>query len=172
MGRSIRLRAVTSAFIAAVALVRHPLILLSVAALGVFMAEPHVISGTTPLISGLSEVNRIDLYNQVIVVTASLMGFIVAAIAILVSLDGGRKIVEELKRGASFQLLITNMLAAVFLLFTITTMGIAGSVLEGSAPTSTTFEAIYEWLLIGTSMELVLVGFFFAIVTYKVASAD
>jgi hypothetical protein len=153
-------------------LIRHVLGLLAAAALVVFAAEPVVISGPTPLISGLAEAGRIDLYNQVIVLTASLLGFIVAAIAILVSLNAGRKIVEELKRGESFRLLIANMLAAVLLLFVLTIMGIAGSVLEGGAQASSAFEAIYEWLLLGTALELVLVGFYFALVTYKVAAAD
>jgi hypothetical protein len=64
------------------------------------------------------------------------------------------------------------MLAVMVLLFILTIMGIAGSVLEGGSGASPSFEAIYEWLLIGTWMELVLVGFYFALVTYKVASAD
>lgn len=153
-------------------LIRHVLILMALAALVVFAFEPVAVSGPTPLISGLAEADRIDLYNQVIVVTASLLGFIVAAIAILVSLDAGRKIVEELKRGESFRLLIANMLAAVLLLFLLTIMGIAGSVIEGGTQASSAFEAIYEWLLLGTGMELVLVGFYFALVTYKVAAAD
>jgi hypothetical protein len=153
-------------------LIRHALLLLAVAALAVFVAEPIVASGPTPLISGLSEADQIDLYNQIIVVTASLLGFIVAAIAILVSLDAGRKIVEELKRGESFRLLIANMLAAVMLLFVLTIMGIAASVLESGSAASSVFEAMYEWLLLGTVLELILVGFYFALVTYKVASAD
>jgi hypothetical protein len=159
------------AVVSALSLIRHVLVLLVAAALVVFVAEPIVISGPTPLISGLAEADRIDLYNQVIVVTASLLGFIVAAIAILVSLDVGRKIVEELKRGESFKLLIANMLTVVVLLFILTSTGIAGSVLEGGSGASYGFEAAYEWLLLGTGMELILVGFYFALVTYKVASA-
>jgi hypothetical protein len=151
-------------------LIRHALFIVVVAALAVFVVEPIVISGPTPLISGLSEADRTDLYNQVIVVTASLLGFIVAAISILVSLDAGRKIVEELKRGESFKLLIANMLAAMSLLFVLTIMGIAGSVLEGGSGASSVFEALYEWMLLGTSMELVLVGLFFGLLTYKVAA--
>ena len=138
--------------------------------MAVFVAEPILVSGPTPLISGLASADRADLYNQVIVVTAGLLGFIVAAIAILVSLDGERQIVEELRRGESFRLLIANMLAAMTLLFILTLMGIAGSVLESTGPAST-FETVYEWLMLGTTMELILVGFFFALVTYKVAAA-
>jgi hypothetical protein len=63
------------------------------------------------------------------------------------------------------------MLAAVLLLFVLTGLGIAGSVLEGGSGGSSFFEEIYEWLLLGTVWELVLVGFFFALVTYKVAAA-
>lgn len=159
------------AAVSALWLLRHVLGLLAAAALLVCAVEPVVISGPTPLISGLAEADRIDLYNQVIVLTASLLGFIVAAIAILVSLDVGRKIVEELKRGESFKLLIANMLAVMVLLFILTCLGIAGSVLEGGNGASHPFEVVYEWLLLGTVMELVLVGFYFALVTYKVASA-
>lgn len=151
-------------------LLRHVLLLLTLAAIVVFIVEPVAISGTTPLVSSLAQADRANLYNQVIVLTAGLLGFVVAAIAILVSLDSGRQIVEELRRGESFRLLIANMLAVMTLLFVLTLMGIAGSVLESATPSST-FEAIYEWLLLGTAMELVLVGFFFALVTYKVAAA-
>jgi hypothetical protein len=162
-----RLRAVADWLV----LVRHVLFMLLVAALVVFLIERIAVSGPTPLMSGLSVADRIDLYNQVVVVTASLLGFIVAAIAILVSLDAGRKIVEELKRGESFKLLIASMLAAIFLLFILTIMGIAGSVLEGTTASSV-FEEIYEWLLLGTAMELVLVGFYFGLLTYKVAAYE
>jgi hypothetical protein len=62
------------------------------------------------------------------------------------------------------------MLAVMVLLFVLTVMGIVGAVLEGGSSASSVFEAIYEWLLLGTMMELVLVGFYFALVTYKVAS--
>jgi hypothetical protein len=160
-----KLRAVANAL----RLIRHVLIVMAAAA--VLIAIELVATSATPLISGLSEADRTDLYNQVIVVTASLLGFIIAAIAILVSLDVGRKIVEELKRGESFRLLIANMLAAMVLLFLLTLMGINGSVLEGGKGASSAFETVYEWLLLGTVMELVLVGFFFALVTYKVAAA-
>jgi hypothetical protein len=158
------------AVVSALWLIRHVLGLLAVATVVVFTVEPIVVAGPTPLISGLAEANRIDLYNQVIVLTASLLGFILAAVVILVSLDAGRKIVEELKRGESFKLLIANMLVAMLLLFILTIMGIAGSVLEGGSGASSAFEAIYEWLLLGTAMELILVGFFFGLLTYKVAA--
>jgi len=52
-------------------------------------------------------------------------------------------------------------LAVMVLLFILTSMGIAGSVLEGGSGAFRPFEAIYEWLLLGTGMELVLVGFYF-----------
>jgi hypothetical protein len=143
--------------------------LLAAAALTVFMIEPIVVTGSTPLLSGLAEANRVNLYGQVIILTATLMGFMLAAITILVSLDASRKIVEELKRGESFQLLIVNMLATVALLFILTLMGIAGAVLEGGGR-SHAFEAIYEWLALATVFELLLTGFYFALLTYKVAA--
>ncbi len=145
------------------------LVLLVVAA--VVVAIEVVVTSAKPLIGELAEANRTDLYNQVIVVTASLLGFIIAAIAILVSLDSGRKIVEELKRGESFKLLIANMLAVMVLLFLLTLTGIAGSVLEGGKGASGAFEAVYEWLLLATVLELIMVGVFFALVTYKVGAA-
>lgn len=144
---------------------RHAVFLLALAAFAVFILEPLVISGRTPLIERLSDEDRSSFYELVIPVSASLLGFYIAAVAILAQLDPNRKIVGELKRGESFSLLIANMLFAILLLFALTFVGIAGSVLDGSCAVM----AIYEWLLLGTVFELALSGAFFSIVTYKVA---
>lgn len=150
-------------------LLRHVGYVLVGAAAVVFLIEPTVFTGSTPLIARLSDADRADLYNQLIVVTASLLGFTVTAISILVLLDAKRKIVEELKRGESFKLLIVNMLAVVLLLFVLTLMGIAGSVLEADSASSL-FERFYEWLMLAATIELAITGFFFGVVTYKVAA--
>lgn len=144
---------------------RHALFLLALAAVAVFVLEPQIISGRTPLIARLSDEDRSSFYGLVIPVSASLLGFYIAAVAILAQLDPNRKIVEELKRGESFSLLISNMLFAILLLFALTFVGIAGTVVDGSSAVMTS----YEWLLLGTVLELILSGAFFAIVTYKVA---
>ncbi len=150
-------------------ILRHTFGLVVFAAVLVFIAEPIVVV-SSPLLATLSEADRMDLYNQMIIVTAGLLGFLVTAVSILVSLDGKRKIVEELKRGESFELLVANMLAAVTLMFVLTLMGIAGSVLENDDGASHLFERAYEWLGIASVLVLVLSGFYFAVLTYKVAA--
>jgi hypothetical protein len=148
---------------------RYAFGILFVAALVVFGVEP-LAATSSPLLATMSEANRSDLYSQVIVVSAGLLGFLITAVSILVSLDGKRKIVEELKRGESFRLLVANMLAAVALMFALTLMGIAGSALETENGASHAFARLYEWLLVASVAELVLSGFYFAVLTYKVAA--
>lgn len=144
---------------------RHFLGLLAVAALLVFIVEPLAFSGTTPLLSRLEAKSRIDFFEQIVPVSASLLGFYIAAVAILASLDPARKIVEELKRGESFSLLIANMLAAILVLFLLTFLGVAGSVLDPGG----IFRSLYEWVTLVALFELALSGFYFSVVTYKVA---
>lgn len=144
---------------------RHALFLLALAAFVVFILEPIAISGPTPLMGRLGDEDRSSFYELVIPVSASLLGFYIAAVAILAQLDPNRKIVEELKRGESFSLLIANMLFAILMLFALTFVGIAGSVLDGRRA----MMAVYEWLLLGTVLELALSGVLFSVVTYKVA---
>jgi hypothetical protein len=144
---------------------RHAFLLVGLAALMVFILEPALIAGRTPLLGRLSDEDRSAFYGLVIPVSASLLGFYIAAVAILAQLDPSRKIVDELKRGESFSLLIANMLFAILLLFALTFVGIAGSVMDRCDAVM----AIYEWLLLGTVFELALSGAFFGLVTYKVA---
>lgn len=133
----------------------------------VFLAEPFAFSGITPLVDRLSPESRTDLYGQIVPVSASLLGFYIAAVAILASLDARRQIVQELKTGKeAFRLLIINMLAAIAFLLALTLLGVAGSVLDPGSP----FSAIYEWVALTTLFELVLSGFYFGVVTYKVAA--
>lgn len=153
-------------------LIRHALACMVLAAIVVFAVEPWLVSGTTPLIASLAVAERVNFYNQVIIVSAALLGFILTAITILVSLDTGRKIVKELHYGEAFKLLIVNMLAAVCLLAIVTTLGIAGSVLDAGFIASRTFETFYEWLVLASAAELGLTGFYFALATYKVAAYE
>jgi hypothetical protein len=131
----------------------------------VFAVEPIAFSGTTPLIARLDDASRASLYEQLVPVSASLLGFYITAVAILTALDTRREIVEELKRGEAFKLLIVNMLGAILLLFVLTIIGVVGSVLDPGCR----FQAAYEWIALGTLFELALSGFFFAVVIYKAA---
>jgi hypothetical protein len=132
----------------------------------VFVLEPALFTGETPLVAHLTDADRVNFYEQIIPVSGSLLGFYVAAVAILAQLDPKRKIVQELKRGESFSLLVANMLTAILLLFILTCLGVAGSVINDGCA----FEAIYEWILLGTILELLLSGILFGVVTYKVAA--
>lgn len=114
----------------------------------------------------LTQESRATLYEQIIPVSGSLLGFYVAAVAILAQLDPERTIVRELKRGESFSLLIANMLITILLLFMLTLSGVTGAVVSPGS----TFVAIYEWILLGTLVELLLTGVLFGVVTYKVAA--
>ena len=146
-------------------LFRYTAGLLAVAAFLVFVVEPIIFTGATPLIGRLEAESRVSLYEQLVPVTASLLGFYIAAVAILTALDSRREIVEELKRGEAFPLLIVNMLGAILLLFVLTILGVLGSVLDPGCG----FQAGYEWITLGTLLELALSGFFFAVVIYKAA---
>ncbi len=147
---------------------RHAAIIVAAAAVVVFLIEPVTFSGPTPLIGRLSGESRIGFYEQIVPVAASLLGFYIAAVAILAGLDSRREIVAQLKRGEAFALLIANMLVAILFLFVLTFSGLAGSSLDPGK----TFQAIYEWLTLSMLGELALSGFYFAVVTYKVAVAN
>jgi len=149
---------------------RHVAVILVVAALAVFVVEPVVFPGATPLVVRLDPDDRVEFYKQVTTVTATFLGFLITAIAILVSLDVKRRIVEDLKRGESFSLLIVNLLAAVVLLFATTCLGIAGVVADDGAHGAELFEALWQTALLGSMIEFALGLFFFAVVTYKVAA--
>ena len=149
-------------------LLRHALIV-TVAAACLAFIEPLIFSGSTPLITGLAQADQVTLYNDVIVVSAGLLGFFVAAVAILVSLDRSRKVVQEIQRGESFELLVANMLVTIALLFVLTLMGIAGAVLENGPHASHWFVGIYEWIGLATIGELLMTGFYFSVITFKVA---
>jgi hypothetical protein len=147
---------------------RHAAIILAAAAAVVFLIEPLAFSGPTPLIGRLADETRVGLYEQIVPVAASLLGFYIAAVAILAGLDSRREIVAQLKRGEAFALLIANMLVAILLLFILTLSGLLGATLDPGG----IFQATYEWLTLGTLGELALSGFYFALVTYKVAVAN
>jgi hypothetical protein len=57
------------------------------------------------------------------------------------------------------------MLVTIVALFLLTMMGVAGAVVGPGR----VFVALYEWILLGTLGEMVLSGFYFAVVTYRVA---
>jgi hypothetical protein len=144
---------------------RYALWILAFAAVSVFVLEPLILSGTTPLVAQLSAEDRGAFYGRIIPISGSLLGFYIAAVSILAQLDPGRKIVSELKRGESFSLLIANMLVTILLLFLLTFVGLAGSLDTGCR----LLMALYEWLLLSTVIELVFSGLLFSVVTYKVA---
>lgn len=125
-----------------------------------------------PLLGSLHEEDRASLYGALITVSATLMGFLITAVAILVSLDMRRKVVEELQRGESFTLLVVNLLAAVFFLLIVTVMSIIGSVGADGIGGAVGFASVYEWLALSALFEIALGGFFFGLVTYKVAAYD
>ncbi len=141
------------------------------AAAAIFIIEPWVFSNT-PLLASLSDKDRAELYKQLTTAAVTLMGFLITAVAILVSLDKGREIVKELRRGESFSLLVLNLLAAVLLLFVITLMSIVGAVRADAIGAAPLFVALYEWLAIWALAEIGLGGFYFCVVTYKVAAHE
>lgn len=137
----------------------------------VWIVEP-ALWDQTPLIDRLSGKDRVAFYKQVSTVAASLLGFLITAVAILVSLDMRRRIVEDLRRGEAFSLLIVNMLAAVAFLFILTVAGIAGGMFDDGVQGAPGFGRFYETVLTASLLELGLSGFYFGLVTYKVASHD
>jgi hypothetical protein len=69
------------------------------AAVVVLAFEFITLKGGTAVVGRLDGQDRVELYKQITTISASLLGFLIAAVAILVSLDPNRKIVDELKRG-------------------------------------------------------------------------
>src|SRR4051794_14709781 len=115
---------------AALLLVRHPALIVVAAAVLIFVLEPLVFAGPTPLVGRLAANDRVEIYKQIATVTGSLLGFLITAVAILVSLDARRQIVDDLHRGEAFSLLIVNLLAAIVLFFLTTSLGLAGAVFD------------------------------------------
>jgi len=150
---------------------RHVAGIAVVTAIAIYVIEPWIFS-SAPLLASLSDEDRAELYKQLTTAGVTLMGFLITAVAILVSLDKGREIVNELKRGESFSLLVLNLLCAVLLLFVITLMSIAGAVRADAIGDAALFVAAYEWLALWTLAEICLGGFYFCVVTYKVASHE
>jgi hypothetical protein len=153
----------------AVARLRHAIYCL-VAAGVVVVVEHTAISGTIPLMARLAVAPRSSRYNQITTVSAGLLGFSVAAVAILVSFDAHRRIVKDLQRGESFKLLVANMLATILLLFVVVLVGLIGPEVDGAARAARSYESVYEWLVIASAFELALTGFYFGVATYAVAS--
>ena len=153
---------------AAIDKARHSLLIAGAAT--VLVAVEPLCGGTMPLLARLSPSSRDSLYGQLTTVSAGLLGFMITAVAILVSFDSRRQIVKELKRGESFALLIVNMLAAIVFLFATTVLGLAGPELDAGARAARAYEYVYEGFVVATVFELLLTGFYFAVVTYKVAA--
>lgn len=151
---------------------RHVGSIVIAAALLSFIIEPLVFAGQTPLVGRLDPKDRTELYRQVTTVSAGFLGFLITAVAILVSFDVKRQIVKELHRGEAFSLLIVNLLAAVALLLATTVLGIAAAVFDDGASGSGWFESIWQAVLLASTMELLFGLFYFALVTYKVATYE
>lgn len=152
--------------------VRYVLGLVAFAVFLVWVVQPIVFSHPLPLLSRLDGHDRTELYKQVTAVGAGLLGFLITAVAILVSLDARRRIVEELHRGEAFSLLVVNILAAVLLLFVLSALGVIGSIGDDGVDGANGFESVYEAVLLASLFELALGGFYFALVTYKAATYD
>jgi hypothetical protein len=149
---------------------RHVSLIALAAALLVGAATP--LLSNTPLLCSLGDDDRGEFYGQMTTVSVTLMGFLITAVAILVSLDRGREIVKELRRGESFALLVLNLLAAVLLLFLLTALSLLGSVRPDGLGDAAAFAVIYEWLAIFALGEIALGGFYFCVVTYQVSSHE
>ena len=122
------------------------------------------------MVASLTVAGRANLYNQVIIVAAALLGFMLTAITILVSLDTNRDIVKELHHGEGFKLLIATMLATVVFLLILTFLGIVGASFDTGKQPARSFELYYEWIALASAFVLALSSYYLSIVTYKVAA--
>lgn len=134
----------------------------------VLLLEPVALGSPTPLIGRLQPKEMSDLYSSITTISATLTGFLIAAVAILATLDVRRPIVEELRRNESFVLLIINLLAAIGLLLGLTVGGLLGTAQDEWIGNARWFQSYFEILLIASLAELGLGVFYFGIVTYKV----
>lgn len=144
--------------------IRYPIGILAAATLWVVLGERLILSDNT-FLAQLSTSKRADVYGQFPGIAGSLLGFLVAAVAILVSLDHSRPIVEELHRGEAFTLLVVNILAGCLWLLGLCVLGVIGS---GWNPQSSVFRSVFEILAYSAFVELAIGGFFFGLVVHKV----
>ncbi|MDO8211012.1 hypothetical protein [Conexibacter sp. CPCC 206217] len=131
-----------------------------------FMSKPR------PALARLSDTDQIDLYKQIAPIAGSALGFLLASVAILVSLDPKRPIVADLRRGEAFSLLIANLLAACLWLLLLSIFSLVGWTFHSSCGSSDAFQSVFEVIGYAAVVELLLGGFFFGYVTYKVAKHD
>jgi hypothetical protein len=152
-------------------LLRHAICVVAIAALVVFLAEPLLRDGA--LMSKLAREDRLDVYKQLAAITATLLGFLIAAVAILVQLDVERPIVKQLRGSDAFPMLVANLLVACLALLAVTLLGLAGTFGADTAEAGrAAFERAYEFVGLAALLEFMLGGFYFAVVTYKVAAHD
>ena len=146
-----------------------PILIVVASVVVVLGAERLFVPGPDPLISGLARDDRVELYKQISVIAATTMGFVIAAVAILASLDPARPIVADLRRGEAFALLVANLLAAVLLLLLVSVATLIGSIVDDAKVGSHAFENTVEILSLAAMAEFVLGGSLFGYVTYKAA---
>jgi hypothetical protein len=151
---------------------RYPVTIVIIAGAVVGLGEHLILHEPHPVLAHLSNADRLDLYKQTAPITGTALGFLVASVAILVSLDPTRKIVGELRRGEAFSLLVVNLLAACLWLLVLTLMAIAGWTCASALGSSNVFMSIFETIAYASIAELLLGGSFFGYVTYKVARYD
>jgi hypothetical protein len=125
------------------------------------------ISGDVVLLQTSPEI-RAQFYAGMSGTAGAVLGFFVAAIAILASLDPKRKIVAEMRQGESMTLLLVNLLTGCLWILVLAGMSIAGWLMPalGRGPT---FAWTYQVLGVWAFLEFLVGGFFFAVVTVKVA---
>lgn len=151
---------------------RYPAGILLAAIIVVVVGEHVVLADPTPALARLNDDDQIEFYKQIAPIAGTALGFLVASVAILVSLDPKRRIVDELRRGEAFSLLIANLLAACLWLLLLSILALVGWTFHASVGGCDVFQSIFEVIGYAAVIEMLIGGFFFGLVTYKVAKHD
>lgn len=105
-----------------------------------------------PLLAGLDQDDRAELYRLIAPMEVTLAGFLIAAVAVLASFDSSRKIVRRQKQGEAFEMTIIVMLASAAYLLLASVAAVAGLIVDDGPAGSHTLAIINEGLALAAGL--------------------
>jgi hypothetical protein len=140
---------------------RHSLAIAAIAIAATFMGQSHSI------VSGMSSGSLHGLFVVASSASVVLSAYLALSLAFLLTRDPRRRIVEELRRGEAWELLVRNVCVGICLLSALALISIVGL----SAPDhSAAFGFLYAWALVASALQVGMDSFYLAIALTKVAA--
>lgn len=127
--------------------------------------------GSRSLLAGLGPYDRASLYKLAAPISASLGGFGIATISILIGLNPDRKVTGLLRKTEAFGLLVVMLLAAATYLLLTTVLTSVGAIFDDGQRGSEVLALSVEALGLAALLQGGLGGFLFAFVMWKIASS-